>query len=940
MSDGSVRNDISDFITYPFTANKLVFDDLATPVSNKKKQMDSADSFEYGGSPAVRPADNPILSIGSQTKSVTTTSGGAAQGQQAFTTAGSFTWTAPANVTSVSVVCVGAGGAGGGALAYKNDITVVPGNSYNVVVGAPGSMGTGTTGSGAGQNTGTSGGNSTFQATHGTTVAQGGITGTPDVNDPKGSPAGDYDGGGNGGVTYNYGGYNGGGAGGYSGDGGGGGAFQATGNYAGQGGGGSNGSWAYNAGGGVGILGEGASGAAPSGGNGFGGSGGGNGTGPGTENGQSQTGGDYGGGSSGRWAGNTGGKGAVRIIWGENRAFPSTNTADVTPSSGPTTTTTTTLIDMSGNGNDGVVNGATIQKFGGLSYNYLDFDGTDDVIEFPESPSFSFTGDFTVESWIYPTSSVVFANIFSTEDFDFKLQFLAVRIYTSSGSNTSATCNLNSWNHVLFYRRSGTFYVSINGVEQAVTPAAFTGDGSSGAEIGRKIRSASEHFVGRIGEVRVYPKALTAAQIFQNYNATKSKYTNQASTIGVKVGDAIRHNGLILHYDFNNKYTYDPSANLIFPSSIGQQMLNDSSRTTQSIDYSIKDPFGEYGGVLKCEHISTGGGYFRRGRNTPLTAGKTYTISLYFKNGTIPEPWEGRATINGPSFSCATFNPTFEAPMQTFDKNTPVGNGWYKQIFTFTPQYSQTYQAGFNISHNQPPLGIFYLAGFQLEEGITDGRFIPTNLSQVPQSNIVRNLSSSSFMGTVTSNDTPLFIPEPYGYFRSSAGNVDNTGGITVPTAGLPAGASPRTMEAWIYMDSLGSSSNPVFFSYGTASAGQQSGLRFVGTGLQVSFWTAAYDFNTGFNPGLNVWFHYVATYDGSTIEAYVNGTSIGTKNNVTLNTVLATNLTFFHINDGADPNNNYPHNGRIGEARIYDRALSSTEVSINYLKTKDKYGL
>ena len=462
--------------------------------------------------------------------------------------------------------------------------------------------------------------------------------------------------------------------------------------------------------------------------------------------------------------------------------------------------------------------------------------------------------------------------------------------------------------------------------------------------IGSGISSAAarnyEYLDGKIGEFRIYQKVLTPAQVFQNYNATKSKYTNQASTIGVKVGDAIRHNGLILHYDFNNKYTYDPSANLIFPSNIGKLMLNDANNVSMSIDYSIKDPFGEYGGVLKCEHASTASGYFRRGRNTPLTAGKTYTLSLYFKNGTISGAWEGRNTTNGPAFSCATFSPTFEAPMQTFDKNTPVGNGWYKQIFTFTPQYSQTYQAGFSISQGQAPLGIWYLAGFQLEEADTDGRFIPTKLSEVPRSNIVRNLSSSSFMGTVSSNDTPLFIPEPYGYFRDSAGNVDNTGGITVPTAGLPAGASSRTMEAWIYMDSLGSSSNPVFFSYGTASAGQQSGLRFVSNGLQVSFWTATYDFNTGFNPGLNVWFHYVATYDGSTIEAYVNGTSVGTKNNVTLNTVLATNLTFFYINDGADPGNNYPHNGRIGEARIYDRALTSTEVSLNYLKTKDKYGL
>ncbi|AHB80593.1 virion structural protein [Synechococcus phage ACG-2014h] len=54
LSDGSVRNDTSDLVTYPFTANKLVFDDLATHVSNKRRQMDSADSFEYGGSPAIR----------------------------------------------------------------------------------------------------------------------------------------------------------------------------------------------------------------------------------------------------------------------------------------------------------------------------------------------------------------------------------------------------------------------------------------------------------------------------------------------------------------------------------------------------------------------------------------------------------------------------------------------------------------------------------------------------------------------------------------------------------------------------------------------------------------------------------------------------------------------------------------------------------------------
>ena len=63
VSDGSVRNDTSDLITYPFTANKIVFDDLSTQVTNKKRQMDDAGSFEYSGSPAIRSTDFQELNL-------------------------------------------------------------------------------------------------------------------------------------------------------------------------------------------------------------------------------------------------------------------------------------------------------------------------------------------------------------------------------------------------------------------------------------------------------------------------------------------------------------------------------------------------------------------------------------------------------------------------------------------------------------------------------------------------------------------------------------------------------------------------------------------------------------------------------------------------------------------------------------------------------------
>ena len=64
LYDGSVRNDSSDLITYPFSANKLLFDDFATHVANKKPQNAEPDVFEYSGSPAVRPPDFTEFSLG------------------------------------------------------------------------------------------------------------------------------------------------------------------------------------------------------------------------------------------------------------------------------------------------------------------------------------------------------------------------------------------------------------------------------------------------------------------------------------------------------------------------------------------------------------------------------------------------------------------------------------------------------------------------------------------------------------------------------------------------------------------------------------------------------------------------------------------------------------------------------------------------------------
>ena len=237
------------------------------------------------------------------------------QGQQEYISAGSYTWVAPAGVTSVSVVAVGGAAGSGGGLGYKNSISVTPGDSYSVVVGA---------GIDARAYTNL---DSYFVST--STVAGFGA-------DTSGGGSYFGDGGGNGGLgPLNYSSIkSGGGAGGYSGSGGAGVGAGSSGNAGAGGAGGSagaNSSDGGGGGGGVGILGEGSSGA---GGTtttgGGGGSGGSNGMAPTASLGGN--GGLYGGGCGVKGTISFNGhRGAVRIIWSNSvtRAFPSTNTGDL-----------------------------------------------------------------------------------------------------------------------------------------------------------------------------------------------------------------------------------------------------------------------------------------------------------------------------------------------------------------------------------------------------------------------------------------------------------------------------------------------------------------------------------------------------------------------------------------------------------------------------------
>jgi hypothetical protein len=370
--------------------------------------------------------------------------GSVATGQEDFTSPGTFTFTVPSGVTSIDAVAVGGGGGGGGSngasgpgaaggggggLSWLNGISVTPGETLDVIVGDGGAQGTNSI-------DGVEGGDSSIQRSGGILLlaeaGQGGASNVTSGGDGAGGAGGSsldvsYGGGngGAGGAAQNNGaGAGGGGAGGYSGNGGKGDGTNGA-QQNGSGGGGAGGlainsqpPTASAGGGGVGILGEGPSGTTGSS-TSVGGS-------NAPQDPTSDTAGLYGGGGGAteddtNAPGQNGGAGAVRIIWGTSRAYPSTNTTDQVPSGSQepfwikTAPTTGTADAVPGVTNNGTTSGSVVWDTSGvtpdvyyyISENNADFQGIITILDIPPSLQLdTVTGKITgTPNIFYPTTT-------------------------------------------------------------------------------------------------------------------------------------------------------------------------------------------------------------------------------------------------------------------------------------------------------------------------------------------------------------------------------------------------------------------------------------------------------------------------------------------------------------------------------------------------------
>jgi len=146
------------------------------------------------------------------------------------------------------------------------------------------------------------------------------------------------------------------------------------------------------------------------------------------------------------------------------------------------------------------------------------FDGTGDYLTVPANAAFSFgTGNFTIEAWVYPTSSGSYRRIFSqytgagaTQVFlrqnnDNTLMFYVISSTTVIATITSSSLlTINAWNHCAVSRNGSTFTLYINGASVGTASSASSlPDTSALTTYISTFDGSSEPWLGSISNLRV-----------------------------------------------------------------------------------------------------------------------------------------------------------------------------------------------------------------------------------------------------------------------------------------------------------------------------------------------------------------------------------------------------------------------------------------------------
>jgi fibronectin type 3 domain-containing protein len=596
----------------------------------------------------------------------------------------------------------------------------------------------------------------------------------------------------------------------------------------------------------------------------------------------------------------------------------------------------TTVTDLSGKGNSGTVSGPTWNaagKFGSA----LSFDGVNDWVTVADSNTLDLTTGMTLEAWVNPSA---LGTSWRTAVFKETSNYYAYALYPNTGTTRpsgnmlvgatdydqrgSAALTLNTWTHLATTYDGANLRLYVNGTQVGTQAASGSITTSTGAlRIGGN-NIWSEWFQGRIDEVRVYNRALSATEIQADMATSLGTPDTQAPSAPTGLGasgglssvalawTAATDNVGVVRYNVHRSTTsgFTPSSSNRIAQPTGTS-YTDSGLAAGTYFYKVtaEDAAGNVSGASNEASATVSGDVTAPSvpANLTATAGAgsaalAWTAST--DNVGVVRYNVHRSTTSG--FTPSSSNRVAQPPGTSYtDSGLAAGTYYYKvtaedaagNVSGPSNQASATVSA-------QAPNGL--VAAYSFDEG---------------SGTTVTDLSGKGNSGTVSGATW-----NAAGKFGSALSFDGVNDWVTVADSATLDLTSGMTLEAWVNPAALGNAWRTVLMKEQTGNmvydlyANGSGASKVPDTEVFVSGVARETKGTTAL--GLSTWTHLAATYDGASLRLFVNGTQVGTQ--AASGSISASTGA---LRMGGNNIWGEWYQGLIDEVRIYNRALSATEI-------------
>ena len=586
------------------------------------------------------------------------------------------------------------------------------------------------------------------------------------------------------------------------------------------------------------------------------------------------------------------------------------NTTLLLPGNGTNGAQNNTFLDSSSNAFTITRNGNTTQgtftPFSQTGWgNY--FDGSGDYLQLADSTAWDLAGDFTIEMWLYKTSTTSQTFFMlgaggSTSILMYQNASNVIIFLTNSAVITASTAaQLNTWNHVALVRSGSTITLYLNGtsVGQATNATSFTGDAANGVRIGAEYPTGFE-FTGYISNLRIVKGT---AVYTANFTPSTTPLT------------AITNTSLLTCQ--SNRFV-DNSTNNFTITRNGDTSVQAFSPFAPTAAYSAStvggsgyfDGSGDYLSVANNSAFNLGTNSFCiDGWFYPTTTNATQLV--FNKWGTVSDTQS--------MFQIGRISSTFYAQLKTtggyvtLSTSTWIPNAWNHFAVVRSGSTISAYLNGarFGTDTTNPTLNSGtdtmtigskqaqdYFTGYITDCRIVNGSAIydPTQTTITVPTAPTTAVTNTAFLSSNTNggitdatakNDLETVgnaqISTTQSKFGGSSMLFDGTGDwlAAADSRNFDLGSGDWTIEGWLYINTAknynGWYGKRQTSLYGLTLQIDSSGVLSISASTTGSSWAlAGASLGSGYSTG--AWMHVAVTRFGTTITGWRNGISTGTQ--------------------------------------------------------------